>query len=401
MESVPFAAIAGREAGARPLRHAGLTLLLALLAGVALLVVTAGQASASSAPQGALVVAPGAGPAGAHVVLAGNNLPPGDTLVVGYSSGNCSGTITTIAGASGTTDASGNVSISFVWPTTTTGNYYVCATDQTTGHRFQSSSPYKVLSASAPSITISAPIAASGSVTVTGTNFLPGGGTVEVLYGTGTTNPCATSTGTVTTNADGTFTYKFTAPFESAQTPITITAVQPQGTCGQTNPGPTLQASATGTILAAATPTATTVPSNPNPNPVGTSPSSPGFPGGGTWIACCIGALLLLLLLLLLFMVFRRRKQDEPVTIEERDRVVVNPNPAGGPGGPGGSAMIDRQIIARDARGKEVVIAEEVTTVEEEEEEIRDQFGNQPFRRSPNPGGSGPGNPNTGFNFQR
>lgn len=117
------------------------------------------------------------------------------------------------------------------------------------------------------------------------------------------------------------------------------------------------------------------------------------------WIACCIGALLLLLLLLLLFMVFRRRKQDEPVTIEERDRVVVNPNSPGGPGGAGGSAMIDRQIIARDARGKEVVIAEEVTTVEEEEEEIRDQFSNQQYRRSPNAGGSGQGNP--GFNFQR
>jgi hypothetical protein len=115
---------------------------------------------------------------------------------------------------------------------------------------------------------------------------------------------------------------------------------------------------------------------------------------------CVIGLLLLLLLLLLLFLLFRGRRKDQPEVIVERDRVVARPNArgAGGPGGPSATALVDRQIVARGPRGKEVVIAEEVTTVEEAEEEVRDRPGGPPPGRSPFPG-SGP--PNAGFGFSR
>jgi hypothetical protein len=166
---------------------------------------------------------------------------------------------------------------------------------------------------------------------------------VEIHYGLGqNADPCTNMATTATVGSDGSFSAKFTAPSVSNDMPITVVAVE--GSCTQ----PTLRAAAMSTV-----------------KPQSVPPPIIEY--------CLIGLLLLLLLLLLLFLVFRARRRDQPVTIEERDRVVVTPNAtgrSGGQGGPGGTALIDRQIVARDARGREVVIAEEVTTVEEEEEEL-------------------------------
>jgi hypothetical protein len=71
---------------------------------------------------------------------------------------------------------------------------------------------------------------------------------------------------------------------------------------------------------------------------------------------------LVLLLLLLLFLLLRWRDKQQPVTIEERDRVVVNANRQGGGTG---TAQVERQIVARDARGNVTPIAEEVYTSQE------------------------------------
>ncbi len=177
--------------------------------------------------------------------------------------------------------------------------------------------------------------------TVSGQDFLPAGSTVEIRYGASGSDGCATALGHATTSSDGSFSFSFTVPNVAADKHVTIAAVAPQGACSQ----PTLKATTNGTFKAVQ------------------SPSPP-------WLEyCLIGLLLLLLLLLLLFLVFRRRREEEPVTIEERDRVFV-PNSGTGTGAPGGTALIDRQIVARDQRGNEVVIAEEVTTVEEEEEDL-------------------------------
>ncbi|HEX9057619.1 MAG TPA: hypothetical protein VF818_08815 [Ktedonobacterales bacterium] len=418
-----------------------------LLIALALALTMASPAFAGGVVNPGISVNPGTGASGTSVTLSGTNFPPGDSVSVGYSTGGCSSGVTAIAGGTGTVDASGNVAIIFNWPDGTMGSYTICATDNTTHSSYKSASPFQALPA--PTVTISNPVYSGQQVTVTGSHFLPTGSSgysVEVLYGSGGSNGCATSTGgPITVAPDGSFTATFSAPHADSNTPITIVAVEPQGTCGQQKPGPVLQAQANasvspspaisvtnpvtagqtitvsgknflpaGTIVEvdyglgkdadactthAGTATvgqdgsfsssfkAPSVSSDTPINIVAVAPqgscAQPKLHAGATAQIkanptpfpflqyCLIGLLFLLLLLLLLFLLFRRNKKEEPVTIEERDRVYVSPNVAAGggnPGVPGGTALIDRQIVARDRRGKEVVIAEEVTTVEEEEE---------------------------------
>lgn len=428
-------------------RAARIGVLSALIA-PALVLALVGTAFADGGGKPSISVNPGQGTTGTSVTVTGDSLPPGDPIVIGYASGSCSGAVTPINGATGTTDSTGSVSVTFTWPASAAGEYVICATDQKTHSTHQSQQSFQVLPQ--PTITISGPVYSGQSVTVTGAHFLPtgsqNGGSVDVLYGDGGTNGCANSVGTATVNADGSFSFKFNAPNTDTNKTITIVAVQPQGTCGQTNPGPLLQAQANATVSPAATikvndpitsggqatvtgqhflpagsivevdyglgkganecaTTAGTATVNPDGSfsvtfkvpsvnsdtpiavvavePQGacaqpqlraaTAATIKAQPTPFPWLQyCLIPLLLLLLLLLLLFLVFRRRKKEEPVTIEERDRVYVSPNAAGSgrSGAGGGTALIDRQIVARDARGKEVVIAEEVTTVEEEEEEL-------------------------------
>ena len=430
--------------------HGRLGVLCPLLLAPVLALALAGTALATPMPPpvpASVQVTPAQGGAGASVSVTGNALAPNDPVQVGYATSNCSGTITAITGAAGTTDSSGNVTITFPWPSTSAGQFVVCVTDTKTHHNYQAPTPFNSLPA--PSLTISSPVYSGQPVKVTGAQFLPsgapGGGSVDVAYGVGSGNACANSAGTASVGPDGSFTVTFNAPHADTPTQITIVAVEPSGTCGQTNPAPTLQAQQTVTVSPAPTIQVT----NPvtsgqtvtvkghNFLPVGsmveihyglgqsadpctTSAGTATVGSDGSFSAgfkapsvsndtpinivavegncsqptlraaamttvkaqsvplpileyCLIGLLLLLLLLLLLFLVFRARRKDQPVTIEERDRVVVTPNASGrsgGPGGPAGTALIDRQIVARDARGREVVIAEEVTTVEEEEEEF-------------------------------
>jgi hypothetical protein len=439
---------ARRTSGRLMLGRGRLGVLGPLLLAPVLALALAGTALATPIqPPASVAVNPGQGASGASVTLTGNGLAPNDPVQVGYATANCNGTITTISGATGTTDSSGNVTITFPWPSTVAGNYVVCVTDTKTHNKYQAGTPFTALPA--PSISISSPVYSGKPITVTGSKFLPsgapGGGTVDVVYGIGSGDPCANLAGTVSVGADGSFSVTFNAPHADTPTQITITAVEPSGTCGKTSPGPTLQAQQTVTVSPAPTiqvtnpmtsgdpatvtghnflpvgsmveihygegqssdpcaNTATTAtvgsdgsfsasfkaPSVSNDTPINVvavegNCSQPTLRAAATTTDkaksvplpileyCLIGLLLLLLLLLLLFLVFRARRRDQPVTIEERDRVVVTPNATGGSGGrggPAGTALIDRQIVARDARGREVVIAEEVTTVEEEEEEL-------------------------------
>lgn len=416
---------------------------LSVLSTLALVLALVGTAFADDVGKVTVNVNPGQGTTGSSVTVQGDGLPPGDPIAIGYASGSCSGIITPIDGATGTTNAKGSVTVTFTWPSTATGDYVICATDQTTHTKHQSQQSFQALPQ--PTLTISSPVYSGQTVTVTGAHFLPtgsqNGGTVDVLYGDGGSNGCATLAGNATVSPDGSFTFTFNAPTTTTNKTITIVAVEPQGTCGQTNPGPTMQAQANATVSPAATikvtdpitsggqatvtgqyflpagsivevdyglgkgasacttkAGTTTVnadgtfsytfkaPSVNSDTPITVTAIEPqsscaqpqlravaaatikAQPTPFPWLQyCLIPLLLLLLVLLLLFLVFRRRKEDEPVTIEERDRVYVSPDARNAGGG---TALIDRQIIARDARGKEVVIAEEVTTVEEEEEEL-------------------------------
>jgi hypothetical protein len=408
----------------------------ALCGALLLVVMTASLALATPIAQPTLSISPNSAPPGASVTVIGNNFAPGTSIVIGYTQGDCT-SATAITGASGTAGADGSVNITFVWPTTDAGAYYVCATDPNSHNSTRSKDPIQVVAP--PTLTVSAPVYSGQPVTVTGAHFAPstanGGGSVDVSYGG--TDGCATPAGTATVGSDGSFSVTFNAPHADSNTPITIVAVEPQGTCGK---HPVFQAKANATVsplpsISVSSPlnagqNATVTGQNFLPAGAGISISygASGSDGCATSLGsatagadgsfsftfkvpdvssdksvviaatsplsscaspklkatasatfkatkttppppfleyCLIGLLLLLLLLLLLFLIFRRRKEDEPVTIEERDRVFT---PSSGSGAPQGSAMIDRQIVARDRRGKEYVIAEEVTTVEEEEE---------------------------------
>ena len=420
-------------------RRAGLRVAIPVVVALALLLGTSGRAWASSWA-GSLVLSPSEGPAGTQVTATAHGAPPGDSIVIGYTTGNCSANVTTIAGGTGTVDGNGTITISFTIPGVTPGTYTICVIDQKT-HQV-AHSQFTVLPT--PSISVSSPVIEGQPVTVSGQGWLPtansNGGTVEVLYGG---DGCATSAGTATVGSDGTFTITFNAPYETSTTTLTITAVEPQGSCGSPTPGLSVRVSVTVTVPTITVPQSvdsgkqiTITGANFAPNggaveirygPQGsngcaTSAGTATVGSDGTFTGkfnapsesknttitivalqpqgscgqtklsatgdtlvkaqsampfpflpyCVVALLLLLLLLLLLFLLFRRRKKDEPVTIEERDRVLVGTGPTvrptGGVGGPGGMAVIDRQIVARDRRGNEVVIAEEVTTVEEEEE---------------------------------
>lgn len=439
---VPHASGLPRVLAARATLAVCLAVCLALVGGVGTVLAT---------PHGpGLSVTPGGATPGESVTVNGspkdNGFSPGDKIVIGIGTTDCSGATTV---ATGTADGAGNVNISVTVPSTATpGDHVLCVTDQTKGNGPPNQVPFRVLAPA--SITVSSPIASGGTVTVTGKGFLPAGdplgGPVAISYGTGTSaTGCETvvsGSPAVNVGTDGSFTYTFNAPAVTTNTPITIIAVEPQGTCGKSNPGgPILQGKATGTINAPQVPASLTVSSpvdsgaavtvsgkNYQPGAqvqvlygpqgsdgcatnIGTANvgSDGGFnlqfaapnesndthltvaavqPAGKCAQAttkatadllvkkqsglqfpppqyCLIGLVLLLLLLLLLFLLFRGRRQDEPVTIEERDRVIANPS---GQSGTGGAPLVDRQIIARDARGKEVVIAEEITTVSEDEE---------------------------------
>jgi hypothetical protein len=432
-------------------QRAGSRLTIPVVVALAVLLGTTGQVWASTWT-GTLTLSPSEGTSGIQVTATASGAPPGDTVVIGYTTGNCSSNVTTISGATGTVNGSGGISVTFTIPAgLTPGNYTICVTDQQT----QQPAPAQFTVLPTPSLSVSSPAIAGQPITVTGKNWLPtssaNGGSVEVLYGG--TNGCASSAGTAPVDANGNFTITFNAPFGTGTTSLVITAVEPQGTCGQTNPPPTLQAQVTASVTvpsitvpqsvasgaqvtitgtnfapnggtvefrygpqgsngcATAAGTATvgsdgtfsgtfTAPNETKDTtitvvalqPQGACGQSklaatasllvkaksvtPPPPGNPILPYCVVALLLLLLLLLLLFLLFRRRKKDEPVTIEERDRVLVSPGPSarafGGAvstGSPSGAALIDRQIVARDRRGNEVVIAEEVTTVEEEEEE--------------------------------
>ncbi len=180
--------------------------------------------------------------------------------------------------------------------------------------------PFSVLSASPATLTLSSPVKSQGQVTVTGANFLPGGTAVEVFYGlSGSTSQstgsasaavCTQSVGTKTADAKGGFTLTFQAPFVSVNSPVTVTAVSPQATCGGT---PVLMAAKTVTVLAASSATVTATATSQSNSFINgfTGTNNQVWPPSGIWsvVDCLVGLLLFLLLLLALLVASRNRGQ--------------------------------------------------------------------------------------------
>jgi hypothetical protein len=218
-----------------------------------------------------------------------------------------------------------------------------------------------------PTISVTGTVNSGESMQVNGTQFRAADGPVQILYGAQGSDGCAHVLGTATVDASGSFSTTVTAPTVNAQTTITVAGVQPVGACAS---GAKQKALVAVTIQ--------------KPTTFLT------IFGSAMGVFCLAGLLLLLLLLLLLFLLLRRRNKQQPVTIEEQDRVVVNANRQGGGTG---TAQVERQIVARDARGNVTPIAEEVYT---SQEDLVDDPGSGGVGGGSGGGLRGPGGGNAG-----
>src|SRR5260221_8924365 len=272
-----------RSSARRARRRGWLALALPLAALLALVLVPAvalAGGGGGGGPTPGIALSPSSGRVGTHVSASGNNFHAGDDISIGYSTGNCGSGVVTISGGRGQARGEGKVPIFFTCPADTpAGKYTVCVIDNPSHKTYPASSQFEVLSPNPPTITVNGPVTAGDKVTVTGANFLPGGGTVDISYGPSGSNGCATSAGSATVGADGSFSASFNAPFTSSDETITVTAVEPQSSCGQS---PVLEAHAHLSVKAQATPTPI-ITSTPNPSPNPPLPWPPTWPPTRAW----------------------------------------------------------------------------------------------------------------------
>ncbi len=348
------------------LRRMGIALAVPLVALLtALMLPTTALAQQESGSPAAVSIAPTSGPVGARITVNGVRFKSGTPVDVGYATTACTSGLAIFSGASNTVLKDGTVTIGVVWPQTATGTYLVCLRDKNTLKTYPSDTPYQVLSASPPSLAVSpSPAVSQGQVTVIGSNFLPSGGSVEVLWGpagggggAARGDVCANHVEVTPTDASGKFTVKFTAPFTSANMPVTVIAVSPQGSCGGT---PVLSAQQPLMIEGAASATATAAAKQQVVNNVG----PPGWPPTGIWsvVYCLIGLLLFLLLLLALLIASRNRDKNQPAVINQQNGQGAQ---AGGrlmgatrvSVGPDGRPTASEQFYAQGRRGGSTHIA--------------------------------------------
>lgn len=198
---------------------------------------------------------PKQGPVGAVIVVSGKNVfyPDGTQVALGYTLDfrNC------LPVAGGQTGLVQNHGFSgwFRWPATGTGNFGVCLS--TSGSFSIQVGSYRVLSSSAPSVTVTpGTLDAGKQATVVGANFLPGRTSVNLVWSAAQGGQ-SISLGQVTANSAGTFSTTFTVPSHASTGTYTLT-----GTAGSGSP-PTLSAVATfpvNGITIAAVPTPTVQP---------------------------------------------------------------------------------------------------------------------------------------------
>jgi len=244
------------------------------------------------------------GPSGATLTFAGSGW--GTTSVaIGVSLNGCdpvsnwqNNTITHV-----TPDGSGSFgNASGQWPgaLTNVGTYTLCAYDGT-GQPVTGPS-YSLLSASSPTITLSASTAqVSQPITITGTNFLGVGGVQLTAQGP---SGAQKNIGVVSPDSNGGFTTAY-APAAADVGTVTITAQSvPEGSAA-----PVLSATANLTVGAANTPTPTVSPTSTAAVKTSTPASTnSGGPSLGLIIALVVGILLALLIIVgvVAFLVLRR-----------------------------------------------------------------------------------------------
>lgn len=253
------------------------------------------------------IVRPASGPVGANVVVKVASALPSHQYNLGFApqSGTCADDFAPFAGVSLTTADDGTRTTSFVWPADSTmaqgTSYYVCAQDAAnSANVLQSNNAYQVLATTAPSISVApaqpptsassgTPMPTAGTnpdgsysvgqqVTVTGSNFLPGGqsigiwlsGTVTALGTRLTIEPVAGQSDVSDTS--GAFTVTVTLPAGRIGQGLYLHAATLDAT---SHLPPTLVAHTSIAIEPAPTPTPSP---SPSPSPTVTTPLTPTTP---------------------------------------------------------------------------------------------------------------------------
>jgi hypothetical protein len=104
--------------------------------------------------------------------------------------------------------------LDFQWPSTTTGQFFICALDPTAMQVVPSTQPFNVLSTTLPSVgPIMPPFPNIGDqITVQGSGFLPGGQAIDLKLAMPGNEKQAVLLGTATSDNDGNFSQMVTLP---------------------------------------------------------------------------------------------------------------------------------------------------------------------------------------------
>ncbi len=298
----------------------------------------------------AFTVSPTQGPVGAVIVVSGTGLliADGTRVDLGYTTDDQ--TCNIVGGGRTGTAQDGAFRGWFRWPASTgTGTFGVCATVGSFTFKVGS---YQVLSASAARIVVTPTTPKAGKqATVSGSNFLPGGVSVRLIWRS-TNGGSSTVLGTTVASASGRISYNFTVPARSSTGNYTLTA-----TVGSGSPS-TLSASATFhvngiTIVAVPTPVvhasptaAATVPAKASATTrSATTPPATAESGQasktGLFVSIALGGTLVILLSLGAgVLVVRRQRQlaglqdpvSGPLLWPEATSMVTHSGPVSGPG---------------------------------------------------------------------
>jgi hypothetical protein len=235
------------------------------------------------------------GPVGEHAKVHGSNFtePDGTALALQLVQGDvnsaqgsayefCKLSTTKVALPGTVTEHGGAFDSSFDWPSgASSGQWSICAYTPdglpAGGGNTNAPGPFTVLSSDAPEISLSATsVAAGGTITVTGQNFLPAQPNINVVIG-----PChncgasAVATQTVSSSSKGDFTATMTIPANTPPGTLVATAFNQPGTLdvGLQHP----DGSKSFAVTAAPTPTPSPTP-KPSPTPTST-PTATTAPG--------------------------------------------------------------------------------------------------------------------------
>ena len=248
------------------------------------------------------------GPVGAYVTINAQSLNTQDSYVigVGIAPGGCSAQFISATTQPVVPDQSGNLVTTFTWPSAANAvgsSYYVCVQDtsQSGSPSVQSTDVYIVRAGSKPSIAIAAAqqggtpqgsnrYYAGSQITITGTNFVPGGQPLAVHLLSGlATDPnelqsapqlSPTDNSTITADNNGGFSTTVTLPVPQVTLPAKF-YVYVVSQDAQSGTYPSLIADKAITIVQQPAPTPTVTVAPPTPTVILTPPGGTGNGNGG------------------------------------------------------------------------------------------------------------------------